>query len=221
MDRRALRVGVVAAVLVAGSTLSPGVAIVGAQNTTNQWWPEIGIYWSMTTRYRLYALAQLQEERQVGESEVSYGLHFDDMSIRHGYARVGYRYLYTLNDPGHPEHRILLEYALHGVGATRYANRLRLEMRNMTGDWSARVRERARIEHDTHAGNVRLLPYTSAELFYDSRVGGFSRLRSHAGSEIHFTKTVGLDLAYVRQDDWHGKTAHVNAMLTKLLLIFR
>jgi hypothetical protein len=59
-----------------------------------------------------------------------------------------------------------------------------------------------------------------AELFYDSRVGGFSRLRSHAGSEIHFTKTVGLDLAYLRQDDWHGSTAHVNGLLTKVLLTF-
>ena len=219
MGRRSFGVGVVAAVLLAGSALPPGVAVAGAQ-TTNEWWPEIGVYWSMTNRYRLYALAQLQEERDVGKSEVSYGLHFDDLSIRHGYARVGYRYLYSLDDPGHPEHRMLLESGLHGVGATRYANRLRLEIRNMTGDWSARIRERARVEHDVRAGSVRLLPYTSAELFYDSRVEGFSRLRSHAGSEIHFTKTVGLDLAYVRQDDWHGTTAHVNALLTKLLLIF-
>jgi hypothetical protein len=220
MSRRVLSVGVVAVVLLAGSTLSPGVAVAGAQNTTNQWWPEIGVYWSMTNRYRLYALAQLQDEREFGESKVSYGLHFDDMSIRHGYARVGYRYLYTLDDPAHPEHRVLLESGLHGIGATRYANRLRVEVRNMTGDWSTRIRERARIEHDTRVGSVLLMPYTSAELFYDSKVGGFSRLRSHAGSEIHFTKTVGLDLAYVRQDDWHGSTAHVNAMLTKLLLIF-
>jgi hypothetical protein len=220
MGRRALRVGVVAAVMLAGSTLPPGVAVAAAQNTTNQWWPEIGVYWSMTNRYRLYALAQFHEQPDVGESEVSYGLHFDDMSIRHGYARVGYRYLYTLNDPSHPEHRIILESGLHGIGATRYANRLRLEIRNMTGDWSTRVRERARIEHDTHAGHVGLLPYTMAELFYDSRVGGFSRLRSHAGSEIHFTKTVGLDLAYLRQDDWHGSTAHVNGLLTKVLLTF-
>ena len=220
MGRRALRTGVAAAVLLGGSTLPPGVAVVGAQKTRNEWWPEIGVYWSMTNRYRLYALAQLQEERDVGESEVAYGLHFDDMSIRHGYARVGYRYLYSLNDPGHPEHRMLLESGLHGIGATRYANRLRLEIRNMTGDWSARIRERARVEHDVRAGNVRLLPYTSAELFYDSRVEGFSRLRSHAGSEVHFTKSVGLDLAYVRQGDWHGTTAHVNALLSKLLLFF-
>src|SRR5262245_41292925 len=100
MGRRASRVGVVAAVLLAGSALPPGVDVAGAQKPTNQWWPEIGVYWSMTNRYRLYALAQLQEERDVGKSKASYGLHFDDMSIRHGYARVGYRYLYTLDDPG-------------------------------------------------------------------------------------------------------------------------
>ena len=220
MGRRALSVGVAAIVMLASSALPLCVTVISAQSTKNEWWPEIGVYWSMTARYRLYALAQMQEERDFGKSEVSYGLHFDDMSIRHGYARVGYRYLYTVDDPGHPEHRTLLELALHGVGATRYVNRLRLEIRNQTGDWSTRIRERARIEHDVRAGTVRLLPYASAELFYDSSVGGFSRLRSHVGSEVHFTKNVGLDLAYVRQDDWHDGTEHVNALLTKLLLIF-
>jgi hypothetical protein len=220
MGRRALSVGVAAIVLLASSALPPCVAAIAAQATKNEWWPEIGVYWSMTKRYRLYALAQMQEERDFGESEVAYGLHFDDMAIRHGYVRVGYRYLYSVNDPRHPEHRTLLESGLHGVGATRYVNRLRFELRNKTGDWSTRIRERARIEHDARAGTVGLVPYASAELFYDSSVGGFSRLRSHAGSEVHFTKAVGLDLAYVRQDDWHNGTAHVNALLTKLLLTF-
>lgn len=220
MGRRALSVGVAAVVMLAGSMLPPCVPEMRAQGTKSQLWPEIGVYWSMTKRYRLYALAQMQEEHDFGESNVSYGLHFDDMSIRYGYARIGYRYLYTVNDPSHPEHRTLLESALHGLGATRYANRLRIEIRNKTGDWSGRVRERARIEHDMKAGTIRLLPYASAELFYDSSVSGLSRLRSHAGSEVHFTKHVGLDLAYVRQDDWHNGTAHVNAALTKLLLIF-
>jgi Protein of unknown function (DUF2490) len=220
MGRRALGVGVAAVVMFASSVLSPCVAVISAQGTKNEWWPEIGFYWSMTKRYRLYALAQMQDEHNFGKSEVSYGLHFDDMAVRHGYVRVGYRYLYAMDDPGHPEHRMLLESGLHGVGATRYVNRLRLEIRNKTGDWSTRIRERARIEHDARAGTVGLLPYASAELFYDSSVGGFSRVRSHAGSEVHFTKNVGLDLAYVRQDDWHDGTAHVNALLTKLLLIF-
>ena len=175
MGGRALSVGITAVVLLASSALPPCVTVISAQSTKNEWWPEIGLYWSMSKRYRLYALAQMEEERDFGESEVSYGLHLDDMAMRHGYARVGYRYLYAVNDPAHPEHRILLESGVQGVGATRYVNRVRLEIRNQTGDWSSRIRERARIEHDARAGAVRLLPYASAELFYDSSVGGFSR----------------------------------------------
>jgi hypothetical protein len=211
----------VAAVLLAAVAIAvaPVVSTTRAQTST-ELWTQAEFLWNMSSRYRMLALLQLRRHDDIGDSEAGYGIHFDYTDIKHGYVRAGYRYLYALDEPEHPENRGLVEMTLHGAGATRFVNRFRTELRFMDDGFSYRFRERVRIERDVEANTARFLPYAMAEPFYDSKVGGFDRVRYQAGIEIHFTKSFALDLAFVRQDTWRGDKEFVNAPFVRGLVEF-
>ena len=213
------RVAAVVLVAVAIAITAPVVSTTRAQTST-ELWTQAEFLWNISSRYRTMALLQLRRHDDVGDSEAGYGIHFDYTDIKHGYVRAGYRYLYTLDEPENPENRGLVEMTSHGVGATRFVNRFRTELRYMNDDFSYRFRQRVRIEHDVPANTARFLPYAMAEAFYDSKVAGFDRMRYQAGIEIHFTKSFALDLAFVRQDTWRDDKQLVNAPSVRVLVEF-
>jgi hypothetical protein len=213
-----MRRGVCAALL--GMVAMP-LGSIRAQ-TAGAFWPQLDVYWSITPRYRLFALTWLLYQNPRSSSAVQYGLHLDDLGLfRNGIVRVGYRFIPTFKDPAHAESRGVLEATVHGRGATRFVNRVRSDLRYIDDDFSVRLRERARVEHDIRAsGRVIFRPYATAEAFYDSRYGGLARMRYQAGSELHPTKNVGLDLMYERQDNYRASRTAVNAFGAKLVLTF-
>jgi hypothetical protein len=190
--------------------------------TSGEFWPELDVYWNVTSRYRLFSLTRLLYRSPESQSRVQYGLHLDDMGLfRNGFVRVGYRFIPTFKDPANAENRGIVEATVHGRGATRFVNRVRSDLRYLDDEFSVRLRDRVRIEHQVRvSGRVIFLPYTTAEAFYDSRYGGLARMRYQAGSEMHPTKNVGVDLLYVRQDNYRSTRSAVNAFMAKLMLTF-
>ena len=190
--------------------------------TTGELWPEIDVYWSTTPRIRLFALARLLYRNPASHSSTQYGLHVDDMSLlSHGFVRLGYRFINTVNDPAHPEQRGILEATVHGIGATRFVNRTRADLRFMDSGFSTRVRDRTRVEHDiVLSGTVVLRPFATAEAFYDSRFGGLARMRYQLGTEAYPLRRFGLDVQYVRQDTYRAARAYVDALSLELVARF-
>lgn len=119
----------------------------------------------------------------VVERESAPRLHEDPKRIRA--RRI--RYLFQVDRGRRVEHRELIELTSYGAGSgTRYVNRVRFELREISGVRSARLRERARIEHALHpTSSVTLRPYASAEVFYDTRVHGLARGQVSPGQRDH------------------------------------
>jgi hypothetical protein len=105
------------------------------------------------------------------------------------------------------EHRAIGELFAHLFDGSplEMRSRTRFEGRWLDGDFSWRLRERARsgtvfkLKHDR-----TLAPYGSLEATYDSRFNTINRLRPSIGVAFKWSNRVLLDLYTARQFDTRG-----------------
>jgi hypothetical protein len=118
-----------------------------------------------------------------------------------------------LIDPFH-EHRGVLEAHVRWPfpGNVLVSDRNRVDLRWVDGVYSWRYRNRLLVERETSIGGYRLTPYTSGEVFYDSRYEAWSRNRFALGVQAPFHPRLMLDIYYMRQNDTRSQPAHVNAL---------
>ena len=69
--------------------------------------------------------------------------------------------------------------------ATKLTNRVRTDLRDIEGANSYRIRDRLKLEHETHVGRQAVTPYGNIEAFYDSRYDTVSRYRLEVGATTH------------------------------------
>jgi hypothetical protein len=220
------------------------VAAHGQEDETrSELWPEVDAYFRLNSAMKLFGLAAFSSARKESYSEGQYGIHWDvswkarrqlllhrlthlanDEKLRPLTLRIGYRYNGTIQDNGEPFHedRGVLEVHVRWPfpGNVLVSDRNRADLRWVEGVYSWRYRNRLLVERETGIGGYRLTPYTSGEVFYDSRYGAWSRNRFAVGVQAPFHPRVLLDIYYMRQNDTRSQPAHVNALGLALNLFF-
>jgi Protein of unknown function (DUF2490) len=212
-----------------------GTSGAGAQDeseTRSEFWPEISVYLHPSHRFRLFFLGTVSRVREgakiFGEEpyEGYIGAHLDFIPNKNVILRTGYRFGTSLNgsDP-FKEHRIIGEQTFRRLlpGNLRLSDRNRQDFRIVDGDYSFRYRNRLTLEREFVFRERAITPYTSGELYFDSRFNTWNRNRYAFGTQIHLKpagplrdllpkRQVILDLYYMRQNDSRSSSPHVNVI---------
>lgn len=208
-----------------------GVAPAGAGDSQLQLVPEVDAFLTLSDRTRLFLIGSLSQGLTDEVTNGHVGAHLDvtlmpilRRALREGdwerdrylWVRVGYDLFgghLGQGEEATTEHRGIFEVTARVVALpldVDLVNRARVELRDISGDFSTRFRYRLGIERAFSVGGVGLVPYARAEVFYDSRFGAWNRQLYQAGVEIGLTKHWRIEPYYARQEDQRASTAHLN-----------
>ena len=148
-------------------------------------------------------------------------LDLDDSKKRFLVLSGGYRYLPSPNSP--TINRMELVATLHIPAKARFMisdrNREDLDWSNTGFNW--RYRNRPTVERTLWIGSYRLIPYTSAEFFYESQYRKWSTTELFAGCLFPIRRRVQFDFYYEHENNT-GKRPNqrINALGLVLNLYF-
>lgn len=225
-----------AVAVVLSAVLAP---VAAAQTTTTEFWPEIDAYVRLNAATRLFFLAApvvSRDDRTLSESQL--GAHVeiglapigrakirnlhDPDKMKYLRVRVGYRQSWTNDEAGADlsERRIIAEASIRAFlpGDLLLTLRNRGDLRWLEGEYSWRYRPRLLVERETDLGPVSVVPYASAEVFWDSRYDAWSRARYQIGLAVPVTKWLAPEVYYALQTDWQPtwKDVHAVGLVTTL-----
>jgi hypothetical protein len=208
----------------------------GAQD---EFWPEVEVYVRLDRKWRLVLAADLNGTRESKkELEGHVGAHADYRVNKTFSLRAGYRYGSSLKEGGgYQENRIVFDQTarLPLPSKLLLSDRNREELRFLSGDFSARYRNRLTLEREFVVRAYTFTPYASGEIFYDTRFHVFNRNRLTAGVQLPLgkglspfrehhellpRKSLSLDLYFTHQNDSRSKPNHVNALGATLIFTY-
>lgn len=207
----------------------------------NEFWPELDAYIKLGERTRLFLglAGTIAEETQTATGSTRYedaqvGVHLDVTlapllrpDLRQGdwqrnryfWMRIGYRYGRTLGaaDDGADrfrERRGIFELTGRTAplaGGVELVTRFRWDARDVNDRYSNRYRLRLTVERPFEWTGRAVVPFASAETFYDTRFDTWNRQRYQVGAEFELNRSWRLEPALYRQNDSRAEPARVNA----------
>jgi hypothetical protein len=189
---------------------------------TQELWPELDVYWRPAEHQRTFLELSASSEREAAKKEATIGLYQDYLTLPRSFFRAGYRFTFSTRDASYRESRGVLEedVTIGNMRQLRLIERTRLELRWVNGEYSYRVRERLHLQRlSTDTTGREWAPYGTAEVYYDSRYRGFSRIAGRVGTEFRIRGPVKMDVYIARQNNLRGiEPSFVNALgiVTKL-----
>jgi hypothetical protein len=213
-------------------------AAAQSEPAKKEFWPEINVYVGLKPKWRLMFLANVTGSRETkARTEAQAGVHVDYLWNSTLQFRAGYRYVFSLDGGTHKEHRILIEQTVRLPLPAKIllSDRNREELRIINGDGSFRYRNRVTLEREFDVKFMKVTPYVSGELFYDTRFDVFNRNRMTVGVQFPILKrlepfrdhvphlprkSASLDIYYTHQNDSRSSPNHVNAAGATLVLSF-
>ena len=200
--------------LVAGM-MTATTRIVAAQKPTNQFWPELDVYWTPAEHQRTFLEISSSADQDGPKREDSIGLYQDYLRLPAAYFRGGFRYTRSANDNSYREYRIVGEATLEtwANGLLRLVNRSRLEIRDVNDAWSYRIRDRLHLQrHAAGPTRLALAPYVTFEAYYYSQYRTIAKLGARVGSEARIYGPASVDLYIARQNNSRTTPKYVNAL---------
>jgi hypothetical protein len=209
------------------------VAPASAQETENQFWPEINAFVGLGGKTRLFLLySATRQENLVEYSDGQVGAFVDFYMFRllgrnvHQHAdaarsktlmiRAGYMLDRTPPDSSETSITHMPSIEAHGritlPGKILLSDRNRLDFKIVDGEYRPRYRNRIKVERNFKTGRFELNPYAHAEAFYDWHLNTFNRFRYSAGIEWTLTRHVILESYYTRQNDTAPTRKSINAL---------
>jgi hypothetical protein len=204
-----------------------------ADNTEEQFWPELDAYYHLNRSVRLMFLSAVTKGRDVDYFDGKVGgrldvyvprlrpvlfrkiVREDDSRMQRMQFRVGYRYNHSIGrTPSTTEQRSFLD------GVVRWAvpanilmsDRNRFEFRFANGSYSWRYRNELKLERDFQVQHRSFTAYTASEEFWDSRVNIWNRFRFTAGLVLPFRNIWELKPYYSRQIDTTAQIRNTNVI---------
>ena len=212
---------------------APTPARAQEAETVEQFWPDANAYVRLNESQRLWFLVAPVHERNEGLEEIQVGAHweiglsprwraarlgemYDADRLRYLRFRAGIRYSASLEESNDDEEwRGILELTPRAglPGDIVGAFRNRGDLRWINGDFSWRYRPRLWLEREfSIATHVALVPYGSAEIFYDSRYEAWTRTRYQFGVAVPVSKAFAPEVYVSRQRDEEPTLKYTNAL---------
>jgi hypothetical protein len=204
--------------------------IIAPARAENELVPELNTFVKLSSRARLYMLADVTGASDADTLDGEVGIHADytlkpilrrelrDANWerdRYLWARLGYVYLDNLD--GKPdaeaEQRVLLEFTARAQLPRElwFVNRVRVDFRDLDGEHSNRYRYRITAEKEySISSGATLVPYTQAEFFYDTRFDSWSRQVYQAGVEIGLNNSWRFEPYYAYEKNTKPTDATTN-----------
>jgi hypothetical protein len=202
-----------------------------AEDTRTVLLPEVNVFVPVTDTARIFLLGTLTRDLTRATTDGELGVHLD-LTLkpilrrelleadwernRYLWIRVGYRLIGNLEgiDDSKIEHRGILEATARVPLPWKMwlVNRARVDLRDVGGDFSARLRPRVGLEREFTLWNYSVVPYVQVEAFYDTRFGDWSRERYQAGLELALTRHWRIEPYYRRQEDRRPSRSQENGV---------
>jgi Protein of unknown function (DUF2490) len=187
--------------------------------TTNEIWPELELSFHLTEPLRLLLTGSGTRDSESGDrSQGTFAASFDYRASQNISVRAGYEYLENLKlSTGareSAEHRQVYDfnYYWHLGEDAQIADRTRVDVRDLGGHITYRFRNRLLFNHELEVRKVRLIPYASAEIFYDTQYDQVNRLQFRLGTTLPTGPNIAWDFYLVRQRDTYPATKFVDAL---------
>jgi hypothetical protein len=191
---------------------------------TNEVWPEAQIhYWFNEHKSRAILMGSLSRNRDSNTTyQAEQGLTFEHQFADYFVGRIGYRHGASTDGGAYNENRLLLEqiFRLYLPSKVIVDARTREDFRWLDSGFSVRLRERLQVQRDVTIDNYTFTPYTSAEVFFDTRYGQFARYRLTLGVTLPIAKHISVEPYLVRQVDWVPAGVITNALGFILIMAF-
>jgi len=209
------------------------VPAVSAQTTVNEFWPEVDAYIRLNSSMRFFLLAapvRAEGAEQFGEAQLGAHLEVgiapigralirkiqDPDKYRFLRLRVGYRQAFAQDSSGIDlsERRVIAELTPRAFvpGGILVTLRNRFDFRWLEDDYSWRYRPRIWLERETDIGPTTVIPYASAEVFWDSRFESWSRTRYQGGLAVPVAHWLVPEVYYAYQIDREPALRYLNAL---------
>jgi hypothetical protein len=214
-----------------------GLLCVGAQaqNSQDEWSPEIDTYVQLNSYMRLMFVASRSTDGSTNDS-FQFGPNLDitfkpilrnrvrsNDSSKQQYVtfRVGYQYLDNVGKPN--ENRVVLQLTprVPLPWSLLLSDRNRADLRVISGNFSWRYRNRLTLERTFKIKSVWLTPYAQGEIFYDSRYATWTRNSYEFGVTFPVRRRIELAPYYQRENDSRSSPPHTNIVGLTMSLYFR
>jgi Protein of unknown function (DUF2490) len=213
---------------------------LAAQNSKEEFWPEIDIYVNQGSKTREIFVDSFNQDQSTRYREGSFS-YFLDLALKPVFRRdlreredvfrrrfltfrAGYQYTTTLVDAdSSSENRIIAESTARVPLPAKFvvADRNRGEFRFIRGQaFFMRYRNRLMVERDVRLGRFVFTPYAYDEVFYDTRYGVWNRSRYAWGLQIPTGPHMVVEPYFLRQQDTRATLRYVNAFGLTLSLYF-
>jgi Protein of unknown function (DUF2490) len=213
-----------------GAALSVIVFLAGSARvaaTTNEIWPEADIWVRLSNPAQLLFIVSGDRDADSGDKTDGKGSAYLDYRLNQPISlRAGYVLQRNVADvPGEKdtlENRLVFDFNYrwrigeHG----QFADRVRLDLRDMEGATSYRIRNRIMYSQEVKLTNATFSPYASVEAFYDSRFDTVSRYRSETGATVPFSRRFESGFYLGWQRDTQPKDKKVAALGITLIFKF-
>jgi hypothetical protein len=211
-----------------------------AQNTKDEFWPELGVYVQQGSTTRLVFVDSFNQDQNTRNATGAFTYYLDfalkpvlrpelrwrDDALRSRYLtfRAGYQYRTSfVNADSTSENRGIVEFTSRFPlpGELVLADRNRGEFRFIKGQpFSTRYRNRLRLDRDCKLGSFAFTPYVYDEIFYDTRYDAWIRNRYAIGVQVPSGAHVVIEPYILRQKDSRSTPPHVDAFGITLNLYF-
>ena len=187
----------------------------GAQSVTNEFWPELDVYWTPAKHQRTMLELSGSNERESAKKQATIGLYQDYLQLPRGYLRAGFRFTRSTNDASYQEARLVTELTRRVAGDStwRLVQRSRVELRWVNSEYNWRLRERLHLQRFfANPWRYDPRPYGTFEAYYYSQYNTIARLAGRVGVEFRVWKDSDIDLYLARQENSRGEPVRVNAL---------
>jgi hypothetical protein len=210
---------------------------LASQDFSYEIWPEIDVWYKITPGLRLSSFASttrylesntrdfnitLQADHSFGKSKKFLFTRLLDQNqaetLKVWLVRGGYMGGWSLYDQGESYSEDMLFAEIHRRILMRrlilFSQRLRMDNRFLgqdNPDYSYRIRYRAMFEKEFLSGKTSIIPFISAEPFYDSRYNTVNRVRAIGGTTVTWKQRFALEGNITYQYDSKPNTKNLLA----------
>jgi hypothetical protein len=187
--------------------------------TSLEFWPEADTWIRLSDPAQLLFIVSGERDADSGDKTDGKGGVYLDYRLNERISlRGGYVLQRNLAEaPGEKdtiENRLVLDFNYRWPIGERgkLADRVRLDLRDMEGETSYRVRNRIMYSQEVKLTHATFSPYASFEAYYDSRFDTVSRFRTEAGAIVPFARWFEGDFYLGWQRDTQPKDKKIAAL---------